>query len=147
MLQLRRHELEDAQESSGLSTAAAEGTRAVSAIEDGDWVALNNRINLTNMNKEITLRYGAGAAGVVVGTPRVAVEVRQGSPDRSGASDDHAERHRRRATTTPTRRQTFPLNFTGSQRLFLVFRAVAGGPTTNIAQHQLGRVQRPGVTP
>ena len=31
VLQLRRHELEDAQESSGLSTAAAEGTRAVAS--------------------------------------------------------------------------------------------------------------------
>ena len=28
--------------------------------------------------------------------------------------------------------QTFPLDFSGSQRLFLVFRAVPGGPTTGL---------------
>ncbi|HZB29998.1 MAG TPA: ThuA domain-containing protein [Streptosporangiaceae bacterium] len=146
VLQLRRHELEDAQESFGLSSAAAEGTRAVSAAEDGDWVALNNRINLTNMNKEITVRYGAGATGVAAGTPRAAIEVRQGSPtgtllqtialNATGAANNNTY-----ASTTAS------LNFSGSQRLFLVFRAVSGGPTTNIANINWVEFSGPGVTP
>ena len=146
VLQLRRHELEDAQESFGLSSAAAEGTRAVSAAEEGDWVALNNRINLTNMDKTIAIRYGAGAAGVAAGTPRAAVEIRQGSPtgtllqtiplNATGAANNNTY-----ATTSAS------LNFTGSQRLFLVFRAVTGGPTTNIANINWVEFSGPGVTP
>ena len=39
------------------------------------------------------------------------------------------------------------LNFTGSQRLFLVFRAVTGGPTTNLANINWVEFSGPGVTP
>ena len=142
VLQLRRHEVEDAQDSSGLTTAAAEGTRAVAAAEDGDWVALNNRINLTNMNKEITLRYGAGAGGVAVGAPRAVVEVRQGS-------------------ATGTVLTTITLNATGAANnntyvtpdvpaeLHGLPASVPGVPVGRgradhqPRQHQLGRVQRP----
>ena len=146
VLQLRRHELEDAQDSSGLSTAAAEGTRAVTAAENGDWVALNNRINLTNMNKEITLRYGSGGGGVAVGQPRAMLEVRQGSS--TGAVLTTITLN---ATGTANNNtyvtQTFPLNFAGSQRLFLVFRPIAGGPTTNLANINWVEFSGPGVTP
>jgi PKD repeat protein/type 1 glutamine amidotransferase len=131
VVQLRRQELEDAQEMAGLTTTAAEGGRAVSSIDPGDWVALNNRFDLTNMNKEITIRYGAGAAGVAAGTPRLAVEVRQGAVDgplltsitlgATGAANNNTYASR-----------TAPLTFTGSQRLFLVFRSVTGGPTTGL---------------
>ncbi len=147
VVQLRRHELEDAQDSSGLSSAAAEGTRATTAAEDGDWVAINNRINLTNMDKTITLRYGASAVGVPAGQPRARVQVRQGSPDGTVlqtidlAPTTTANNNNTYAT------QTFPLNFTGSQRLYLVFREVAGGPTTNIANINWVEFTGPGVTP
>ena len=146
VLQLRRHEVEEAQEISGLTTTNAEGTRAVASAEDGDWVALNNRINLTNMDKTIAIRYGAGAAGVAAGTPRAAVEIRQGSPtgtllqtiplNATGAANNNTY-----ATASAS------LNFTGSQRLFLVFRSVAGGPTTNIANINWVEFTGPGVTP
>ena len=146
VLQLRRHEVEEAQDIFGLTTTNAEGTRAVASAEDGDWFALNNRINLTNMDKTITIRYGSGAGGVAAGTPRAAVEIRQGSPtgtllqtvplNATGAGNNNTYAN-----------ATASLNFTGSQRLFLVFRAVAGGPTTNIANINWVEFTGPGVTP
>ena len=146
VLQLRRHEVEEAQDIFGLTTTNAEGTRAVASAEDGDWFALNNRINLTNMDKSITIRYGSGAGGVAAGTPRAAVEIRQGSPtgtllqtvplNATGAGNNNTYAN-----------ATASLTFTGSQRLFLVFRAVAGGPTTNIANINWVEFTGPGVTP
>ena len=146
VLQLRRHEVEEAQDIFGLTTTNAEGTRAVASAEDGDWFALNNRINLTNMDKTITIRYGSGAGGVAAGTPRAAVEIRQGSPtgtllqtvplNATGAGNNNTYAN-----------ATASLNFTGSQRLYLVFRAVTGGPTTNIANINWVEFTGPGVAP
>ena len=146
VVQLRRHEVEDAQEMSGLTTTGAEGGRAISSIDPGDWVALNNRFNLTNMSKELTFRYGAGATGVAAGTPRLEVEVHQGAVDgpllttvtlgATGAANNNTYAS-----------QTSPLDFAGSQRLFLVFRAVAGGPTTGLGNLNWVEFSGPGVAP
>ena len=146
VLQLRRHEVEDAQEIFGVTHTNAEGTRAVSSIDPGDWIALNNRINLTNMNKEITFRYAGGAAGSTAGvTPRMAVEIRQGSPTGTVLAT---------ATLTATGTnnntyvsQTFPLDYAGSQRLYLVFQSVAGGPTTAMGNLNWVEFSGPGVAP
>ena len=146
VLQLRRHEVEDAQEMSGVTTTAAEGGRAISSIDPGDWVALNNRFDLTNMNKEITVRYGAGATGVAAGTPRLVVEVRQGAVDGPLLSTITLGATGAANNNTYTS-QTAPLNFAGNQRLFLVFRAVAGGPTTGLGNLNWVEFSGAGVTP
>ena len=153
VLQLRRHEVEEAQDISGLTTTNAEGTRAMASAEDGDWFALNNRINLTNMDKSITIRYGSGGPNipggpttVPVGTPRAAVEIRQGSPTgpvlQTVTLNATATNNNNTYTST-----TVSLNFTGSQRLFLVFRSVAGGATVNLANINWVEFSGPGVTP
>ena len=152
VLQLRRHEVEEAQDISGLTTTNAEGTRAVASAEDGDWFALNNRINLTNMDKSITIRYGSGGPNtpggptVPVGSPRAAVEIRQGSPTGTllqtvTLNATATNNNNTYASTTAS------LNFTGSQRLYLVFRSVAGGPATNVANINWVEFTGPGVTP
>ena len=43
--------------------------------------------------------------------------------------------------------QTAPLTFTGNQRLFLVFRAVPGGPTTGMGNVNWVEFGGAGVTP
>ena len=130
IVQLRRHELENTLEQSGVFNANGDGGRVASSIDPGDWVALNNRINLTNMNKEITFRYAGGAAGTVAGTPRMAVEIRQGSP--TGTLLTTVTLNATGTNNNTYTSQTAPLNHTGSQRLYLVFQSVAGGPVTTM---------------
>ena len=43
--------------------------------------------------------------------------------------------------------QTAPLNFTGSQRLFLVFRSVTGGPVTGMGNVNWVGFNGTGITP
>ena len=100
------------------------------------------------MDKTIAIRYGAGAAGVAAGTPRAAVEIRQGSP-------------------TGTLLQTIPLNATGTANNEAHLRDDVGQPELHglaasvhgvpdghgRADHQHRQHQRgssfsgPGVTP
>ena len=100
------------------------------------------------MTKEITYRYAGGAAGVTAGvTPRMVVEVRQGS-----TTGPVLATHTLTATGTNNNTyesQTFPLNFTGSQRLYLVFQSAAGGPTTGMGNLNWVEFSGPGagVTP
>ena len=41
--------------------------------------------------------------------------------------------------------QTFPLDFTGSQRLYFVFRSVPGGPTTGLGNLNWVEFSGPGA--
>ena len=113
------------------------------SIDAGDWVALNNRFNLTHMTKQITFRYAGGALGVPVGTPRMAVEVRQGSAD--GPLLTTVTLNSTGANNNTYTSQTSALDFLGSQRLYLVFRAVPGGPTTGLGNLNWVEFSGPGA--
>ena len=78
--------------------------------------------------------------------PAGAVEVRQGSPTGTVLTTIPLNADRAANNNTYTS-PTFPLNFTGSQRLFLVFRSVTGGPTTNIANINWVEFSGPGRHP
>ena len=84
MLQVRRQQVEFAQEQSGTTTGNVGGGETDpgggqirNGLDDGDWLAINNRVNLTNMNKQITFRFANNAAA---GTDRVNVEIHLDSP-------------------------------------------------------------------
>ncbi len=77
----------------------------------------------------MTLRYSGGSAATV-GTPRATVELRARLPDRPGGGDGDA-----RATTGNNAFVDTAVPVThpaGTHRLYLVFGAVTGGPTTGL---------------
>ena len=49
-----------------------------SSLDPGDWIALNRRYYLGNMDKKIQFRYAGGGGGQPVGNDRMAVEIRSG---------------------------------------------------------------------
>ena len=62
MVQVRRQQVEYALEQEGTSTAASSeadpgGGQVRNSLDPGDWIALNNRVNLAHMDKQITLRF------------------------------------------------------------------------------------------
>jgi PKD repeat protein/type 1 glutamine amidotransferase len=135
LVQIKRQEVEFVQDQSGttLGNVGANdvgGGQNRTSLDPGDWIALNNRFNLTNMDKRITFRYAGGAAGLAVGTPRAEVEIRQGGPE--GELLTRATLLSTGTNNNTYTSQTFDLNFTGSQRLYFVFRAVPGGPTAGL---------------
>jgi PKD repeat protein len=134
LLQLRRQEVEFAQEEFGTTVGNVGGNDAGGgqnrgSLDPGDWIALNNRFDLTNMNKEITFRFGGGSATNPAGQPRAQVEVHLDSVDGPIATTVTLNSTSSANNNTYTS-QTFPLDHTGARRLFLVFRAVPGGPAT-----------------
>ena len=148
LVQIKRQEVEFVQEQFGTTTGNvgandAGGGQNRTNIDPGDWVALNNRYNLVNMTKQITFRYAGGAGGVPVGTPRAAVEIRQGAPD--GQLLTTVNLVSTGANNNTYTSQTFPLDFSGSQRLYLVFRAVTGGPTTGLGNLNWVEFSGPGA--
>ena len=131
VVQIRRQQVEFTQEQSGTTTGNVGGGETDpgggqirNGLDDGDWLAINNRVNLTNMDKQITFRFANNAAA---GTPRVNVEVHLDSP--TGPLATTATLLATGGNNTYTS-QTFPLDFTGSRRVYLVFKPVAGGVTT-----------------
>jgi PKD repeat protein len=148
VIQVKRQEVEFVQDQFGttLGNVGANdvgGGQNRTSIDAGDWVALNNRFNLTHMTKQITFRYGGGAAGVPVGTPRMAVEVRQGSAE--GPLLTTVTLNSTGANNNTYTSQTFALDFLGSQRLYLVFRGVTGGPTTGLGNLNWVEFSGPGA--
>ncbi|MDA0182479.1 ThuA domain-containing protein [Solirubrobacter phytolaccae] len=131
VVQTRRQDLELSLDVSGTTTVATPANEdngqgaSISAIDAGDWVALNNRFNLTNMDKQITFRYGAGGTA---GSPRFKAEVRAGSPTGTLLTTVSFNATGNNNTFSSL---TAPLNFTGSQRLYLVFRAADGSNVTS----------------
>ncbi len=112
-------------------------------------MSINNTINLQNMQKQITFRYAGGSAANAAGADRMRVEIREGSPDRARSSTTVTLKSTGTNNNTYTN-QTFPLDYTGSKRLYLVFRAVdgvTGAPAGEPRPDQLGRVHRRGHRP
>ncbi|WP_423278765.1 carbohydrate-binding protein, partial [Escherichia coli] len=116
----------------GASTEADPGGGQVrNSLDDGDWFALNRSVNLTHMTKQINIRFaGPGSFPPIIpvtptGTDLADVEVRDGSP-----TGPILTKVRLKSTGDLNTWQTFsaPLNFTGSKRLYLVFRTFEGGP-------------------
>jgi PKD repeat protein len=138
LVQIKRQELEyslDVRGTTAVAAAAEDGGAGVStsAIDPGDYVSINNTINLQNMNKTITFRYAGGSATNVAGADRMRVEIREGSA--TGAILTTVTLKSTGNNNNTYTDQTFPLNYTGSKRLYLVFRAadgVTGAPTTNM---------------
>ncbi|HET8757167.1 MAG TPA: PKD domain-containing protein, partial [Solirubrobacteraceae bacterium] len=98
-----------------------------SSLDPGDWIALNRRYYLGNMDKKIQFRYAGGSGANPAGNDRMAVEIHSGSPDGPIITTVTLKSTGSNNNTWST--QEFDLDFAGSQRLFLVFRSVPGGPT------------------
>jgi PKD repeat protein/type 1 glutamine amidotransferase len=133
VVQVKRQQVEYAQDQRGTlvsAVPAAEpdptGGQQRTSLDPGDWIALNNRYNLGNMDKSITFRF-AGGSGATAGQPRTQVEIRSGAPDGPIVTTVTLA-----ATSgnTAYSSQAFPLPLVGSERLYLVFRAVPGGTVT-----------------
>ena len=99
-----------------------------SSLDPGDYLAVNNVVNLTNMTKQVTFRYAGGANGVAVGTDRAYVEIRLDSP--TGPIAQTVTLKSTGTNNNTYTSQTFPLDFAGSHRVYFVFRTVPGGPAT-----------------
>ena len=91
MVQLRRQQVEYAQDQEGTGTVAAGeadpgGGQVRNSLDPGDWIALNRLVNLTHMDKQITLRFAGPDSfppfipATPAGTELADVEVRDGSP-------------------------------------------------------------------
>ena len=109
------------------------GGQALTGIDPDDYLALNNRYYLGNMTKQITVRFTGGSATNTAGNPRMGFDVRLDSPTGQivgGGNLVSTGANNNGAYTS----QTFPLDFTGSHRLYLVFRSInaAGAPTTGM---------------
>ena len=132
VIQIRRQQLEFAQEQSGTATGNVGGGepdpgggQVRNGLDAGDWIAINRNVNLTNMDNDdhVPVRRERRTAG----TDRATVEIRLDSPDGPLAGTGTLLNTGGNNTYT---NQTFPLNFTGSRRVYLVFRAIDGNATT-----------------
>jgi cytochrome c len=132
VIQTKRQELEYATDHSAVTTATTTdpsgGVANLNGIDNGDWVAVNRVVNLLNMDS-VTFRVSGGSAATA-GTPRATVELHLDSIDGPLLTTATIN-----ATTgnNDYSSQTLPVTDPGgTHRLFLVFRSVAGGPTTNL---------------
>ena len=100
------------------------------SLDPGDWIALNRSYNLQNMDKKITFRFGGGSATNPAGADRAAVEIRTGS--QTGPIVQTVTLKSTGTNNNTYTSQTFDLNYSGTQRLFFVFRAITatGAPAT-----------------
>ena len=129
VVQLRRQEVEFAQEQSGTAianTADAGGGQHRNSLDPGDWIALNNRFDVANATG-LSFRFANNAAA---GTPRGLVEVRLDS-----VTGPVAAACTLAATgsnnTFASQQCAFTSPVSGSRRVYLVFQQAAGGPATN----------------
>ena len=133
VVNMRRQQVEFVTEQSGTNTANTNdpdgGGLHRGSLNPGDYIALNRRYNLSHMDKKIRVRWAGGAADNTAGNPRMSVEVHTGSP-----TGDLVTTFTLRSTGTNNNTwetQEFPLDFAGTQRLYLVFRAAAGVTSPN----------------
>ena len=131
IVQVRRQDVEFAQQQSGTTVAATGdvgGGQHRASLDPGDWIALNNNVDLVHAHQEITFRFAANAAA---GTPRGAVEVHLDAFD--GPIALTATLNATGGNTTFAS-QTFAFSppVIGAHRLYLVFRTVTGGAATNL---------------
>jgi PKD repeat protein/type 1 glutamine amidotransferase len=126
----KKQEAEVAISQSGTNVAATTDVGGGShrgSLAPGDWIQLNGPFNLVNINS-LTFRVADTAAGRTAGSPLAAVELRTGSA--TGPIVDTYNLVSTGGTAVWTS-QTFPISLTGTNELFLVFRAVTGGQTGN----------------
>ncbi|HEY6891557.1 MAG TPA: ThuA domain-containing protein [Solirubrobacter sp.] len=136
VVQVRRQQVEYALDQEGTTTTAssepdAGGGQVRSSLDPGDWIAINNRVNVSHMDRQITLRFaGPGSfppfiPATPAGTELADVEVRDGGP-----TGPVLTTVRLKATGDSTIYQNFsaPLDYTGSKRLYLVFKQLTDGP-------------------
>jgi PKD repeat protein/glucose/arabinose dehydrogenase/type 1 glutamine amidotransferase len=137
VVQVKRQQVEYAQQFLGttLGTIPAGevdpgGGQVQGGLDPGDYIAINNNVNLGNMAKQITLRFAGGSATNVAGADRAAVEFRLDSP--TGTLVGTGTLKSTGTNNNTYTNQTFPLDFSGSHRLYLVFRAISatGAPAT-----------------
>jgi PKD repeat protein/type 1 glutamine amidotransferase len=134
VVQNRIQQVEFVQEQNGTNAANTNdptgGGQHRTGIDPGDWIALDRRYYLGNMDKKIQFRYAGGGGGQPVGNDRMAVEIRSGSQTGPIITTVTLKATGTNNNTWST--QEFDLDFAGSQRLFLVFRSVTGGPTAGM---------------
>ena len=130
VVQIRRQQVEYAQQESGTTVVGVPagetdpgGGQVRSSLDPGDWIALNRSYNLANMDKKITFRFGGGSATNPAGDDRAAVEIRTGSQTGPIVQTVTLKSTGNVNNNTFTS-QTFDLNYSGTERLFFVFRAV-----------------------
>ncbi|HEX5620366.1 MAG TPA: ThuA domain-containing protein [Solirubrobacteraceae bacterium] len=134
VVQNRIQQIEFVQEQNGTNAANTNdptgGGQHRTGIDPGDWIALDRRYYLGNMDKKIRFRYAGGSAANPAGNDRMAVEIHSGSQTGPIITTVTLKSTGTNNNTWST--QEFDLDFAGSQRLFLVFRSVTGGPTTGM---------------
>jgi PKD repeat protein len=126
----RKQQVEHALNQSGtnLGTNTDEGSgQHRGSLAAGDWIELNGPFNLQGI-QSLTFRVADSADGRTPGSPLAAVELRTGS--QTGPIVATYDLTSTGGTATWSS-QTFPISLSGTNRLFLVFRAVrAGRPAT-----------------
>jgi PKD repeat protein/glucose/arabinose dehydrogenase len=134
VVNMRRQQVEFVTEQSGTNTANTNDPQNAGGIHrgslnPGDWIALNRNYFLGNMQKLIRFRYAGGANDNTAGNARMLVEIRTGSPTGDLVTTATLLSTGNNNNTWST--QEFPLDFAGSQRLYLVFRAAPGVTSPN----------------
>jgi cytochrome c len=130
VLQQKRQQLEYATDQSGTNTGATTdpdgGDLNRTSLDPGDWVAVNRSVNLANVNA-VSFRVAAGTPATA-GNPQGAIQLRLDAPDGPILSTATIN-----ATTGTGSYATQSVPVTdpgGAHRLYLVFQAVPGGPTS-----------------
>ena len=162
VVQIKRQQVEYVQQESGTTVANVPtnpvepdpgGGQVRGSLDPGDWIALNRSYNLQNMDKKITFRYAGGSATNPAGSDRAAVEIRTGS--QTGPIVQTVTLKSTGTNNNTYTSQTFDLNFSGTERLFFVFRAITatGAPATGFGNLNWiefsghGRRHRAGLLP
>jgi glucose/arabinose dehydrogenase/PKD repeat protein len=132
VVQMRRQQVEFVPDQAGTNTATTNdptgGGLHRGSLNAGDWIALNRSHHLGNMDKKITFRFAGGAGDNPAGQDRVRVEIHTGSLTGPIATTVTLKSTGNNNNTWTS--QTFDLDFAGSQRLYLVFAQIAGGPVS-----------------
>ncbi|MGY0003807.1 ThuA domain-containing protein [Micromonospora sp. I033] len=129
IIQAKRQEVEFATEESGTTvgtSADTGGGQQRGSLDPGDWIAINNTVNLTNM-QSVTLRTSGGSAATA-GQPRFGVQFRLDSPTgpllATATVNATTGNNAFTSTTVPV---TDP---GGTHKLYLVLTTVPGGPAS-----------------
>ncbi|MFG2167780.1 ThuA domain-containing protein [Micromonospora chersina] len=129
IIQAKRQEVEFATEESGTTvgtSADTGGGQQRGSLDPGDWIAINNTVNLTNM-QSVTLRTSGGSAATA-GQPRFGVQFRLDSPTgpllATATVNATSGNNAFTSTTVPV---TDP---GGTHKLYLVLTTVPGGPAS-----------------
>jgi cytochrome c len=145
VVQTRRQEVEFVTDQSGTNTATTNdptgGGLHRGSLDPGDWIALNRSYFVGNMDKKIRFRFAGGSATNPAGADRAAVEIHLDSLTGPIATTVTLKSTGTNNNTWTT--QEFDLDFTGTHRLFFVFRGVTGGPANGFGN--LNWVEFPGA--